>query len=100
MTFSQRRLIFADPLTSSELWHIFHDELDLDGNGELDQGELHSALNKAGVYCHCYHRYYYDRWPFLSTINIISTRYQTFSIDITAIHDFHVNKTSFAACQL
>ncbi|CAA7259826.1 unnamed protein product [Cyclocybe aegerita] len=32
-----------------ELWHIFHDELDLDGNGRLDAAELHAALNRAGV---------------------------------------------------
>ncbi|KAF8165282.1 mitochondrial carrier [Crassisporium funariophilum] len=32
-----------------ELWHIFHDELDLDENGRLDQKELHSALSKAGI---------------------------------------------------
>jgi len=32
-----------------ELWHIFHDELDLDRNGHLDQAELHAALSKAGV---------------------------------------------------
>ncbi|KAF9534261.1 mitochondrial carrier [Crepidotus variabilis] len=33
----------------TELWHIFHDELDLDGNGQLDHSELRSALSKAGV---------------------------------------------------
>ena len=33
----------------AELWHIFHDELDLDGNGHLDAEELTSALYKAGV---------------------------------------------------
>ncbi|KAJ3505885.1 hypothetical protein NLJ89_g7175 [Agrocybe chaxingu] len=33
----------------AELWHIFHDELDLDGNGRLDAAELHAALSKAGV---------------------------------------------------
>lgn len=32
----------------SELWHIFHDELDLDGNGHLDPTELQAALIKAG----------------------------------------------------
>lgn len=31
-----------------ELWHVFHDELDLDGNGHLDADELGSALKKAG----------------------------------------------------
>lgn len=31
-----------------ELWSIFHDELDLDGNGQLDTQELTSALGKAG----------------------------------------------------
>ncbi|KAG6866467.1 hypothetical protein C0991_003985 [Blastosporella zonata] len=30
-----------------ELWSIFHDELDLDGNGHLDAQELTLALNKA-----------------------------------------------------
>lgn len=34
----------------TELWHIFHDELDLDGNGHLDVNELTAALSKAGVY--------------------------------------------------
>uniref|UniRef100_A0A8H8CJZ1 EF-hand domain-containing protein n=1 Tax=Psilocybe cubensis TaxID=181762 RepID=A0A8H8CJZ1_PSICU len=32
-----------------ELWHIFHDELDLDGNGHLDPTELRAALKKAGI---------------------------------------------------
>ncbi|RXW24666.1 hypothetical protein EST38_g1129 [Candolleomyces aberdarensis] len=32
-----------------ELWHIFHDELDLDGNGHLDMAELHAALAKSGI---------------------------------------------------
>jgi solute carrier family 25 phosphate transporter 23/24/25/41 len=32
----------------SELWTIFHDELDLDGNGHLDADELRYALAKAG----------------------------------------------------
>ncbi|KAI0638147.1 mitochondrial carrier [Trametes polyzona] len=33
----------------AELWHIFHDELDLDGNGHLDADELELALEKAGI---------------------------------------------------
>ncbi|KAF8759839.1 mitochondrial carrier family [Rhizoctonia solani] len=33
----------------AELWTIFHDELDLDGNGHLDAGELDTALSKAGL---------------------------------------------------
>ncbi|EJF61198.1 mitochondrial carrier [Dichomitus squalens] len=33
----------------TELWHIFHDELDLDGNGHLDAEELQLALQKAGI---------------------------------------------------
>ncbi|KAI0771584.1 mitochondrial carrier [Trametes elegans] len=33
----------------AELWHIFHDELDLDGNGHLDAAELEHALEKAGI---------------------------------------------------
>lgn len=33
-----------------ELWHIFHDELDLDGNGHLEAEELEHALSKAGTY--------------------------------------------------
>ncbi|KAH7105444.1 mitochondrial carrier [Auriculariales sp. MPI-PUGE-AT-0066] len=32
-----------------ELWHIFHDELDLDGNGHLDVNELSVALARAGI---------------------------------------------------
>ena len=32
-----------------ELWHIFHNELDLDGNGHLDASELRIALAKAGI---------------------------------------------------
>jgi hypothetical protein len=35
-------------LLSEELWSIFHDELDLDGNGHLDALELSLALSKAG----------------------------------------------------
>ncbi|KLO18028.1 mitochondrial carrier [Schizopora paradoxa] len=33
----------------SELWRVFHDELDLDGNGHLDAEELSIALGKAGI---------------------------------------------------
>ncbi|OCH92951.1 mitochondrial carrier [Obba rivulosa] len=33
----------------AELWHIFHDELDLDGNGRLDAEELAVALRRAGI---------------------------------------------------
>ncbi|KAJ7908292.1 mitochondrial carrier [Mycena leptocephala] len=33
----------------TELWQIFHDELDLDGNGHLDARELKLALNKVGI---------------------------------------------------
>ncbi|KAL5527348.1 hypothetical protein ACEPAG_6139 [Sanghuangporus baumii] len=33
----------------AELWHIFHDELDLDSNGHLDAEELTMALSKAGI---------------------------------------------------
>lgn len=32
-----------------ELWQVFHDELDLDGNGHLDADELGLALQKAGI---------------------------------------------------
>jgi solute carrier family 25 (mitochondrial phosphate transporter), member 23/24/25/41 len=31
-----------------ELWSIFHNDLDLDGNNHLDAEELHHALSKAG----------------------------------------------------
>lgn len=33
----------------TELWHIFHDDLDLDGNGHLDINELKHALEKSGI---------------------------------------------------
>ncbi|KAJ7904587.1 mitochondrial carrier [Mycena olivaceomarginata] len=33
----------------TELWGIFHDELDLDGNGHLDANELSAALTKVGI---------------------------------------------------
>ncbi|KAL0949489.1 hypothetical protein HGRIS_009543 [Hohenbuehelia grisea] len=33
----------------AELWNIFHDELDLDGNGHIDSQELDVALRKAGL---------------------------------------------------
>ncbi|KAI0750724.1 mitochondrial carrier [Daedaleopsis nitida] len=33
----------------AELWHIFHDDLDLDGNGHLEADELLLALEKAGI---------------------------------------------------
>lgn len=32
-----------------ELWSIFHNQLDLDGNGHLDASELREALKKAGI---------------------------------------------------
>jgi hypothetical protein len=34
---------------AQELWQIFHDELDLDGNGHLDAQELQTALQRAGA---------------------------------------------------
>lgn len=33
----------------AELWSVFRDELDLDGNGYLDSEELRIALSKAGI---------------------------------------------------
>ncbi|KAJ7498844.1 mitochondrial carrier [Mycena latifolia] len=33
----------------TELWQVFHDELDLDGNGRLDAQELSLALTKVGI---------------------------------------------------
>lgn len=33
---------------NEELWHIFHNELDLDGNGQIDEQELQNALSKSG----------------------------------------------------
>lgn len=32
-----------------ELWTMFHDELDLDNNGQVDAEELGIALRKAGM---------------------------------------------------
>ncbi|TRM67766.1 mitochondrial carrier domain-containing protein [Schizophyllum amplum] len=32
-----------------ELWAVFHEQLDLDGNGHLDAAELNYALRKAGI---------------------------------------------------
>lgn len=32
-----------------ELWNIFHNELDLDGNGHLDASEWAAALSKSGI---------------------------------------------------
>ena len=49
---STRRGILTDVTTFlPELWHIFHDELDLDGNRHLhlDHKSLHSAFSKAGM---------------------------------------------------
>ena len=45
------------PSYRPELWHIFHDELDLDGNGHLDPKELHSALSKAGMGLSIFHAF-------------------------------------------
>lgn len=33
----------------AELWSVFHEQLDLDGNGHLDTVELDEALSKAGI---------------------------------------------------
>ncbi|KZT12493.1 mitochondrial carrier [Laetiporus sulphureus 93-53] len=33
----------------AELWHLFHDELDLDGSGRLEAHELIQALQNAGI---------------------------------------------------
>ncbi|KAG6811318.1 hypothetical protein H0H92_008030 [Tricholoma furcatifolium] len=40
---------FKEYAEAKELWSIFHDELDLDGNGQLDAQELNLALVKAGI---------------------------------------------------
>ena len=53
---TQKKLVSLFPYTCCsagdifhlELWHIFHDELDLDGNGRLDMDELDSALKNSG----------------------------------------------------
>lgn len=42
---------FRSHIDFTELWHIFHSELDLDGNGRLDAEELGLALKKAGSSC-------------------------------------------------
>ena len=39
-----------------ELWRIFHDELDLDGNGHLEPQELEVALRKAGAFAGMHER--------------------------------------------
>lgn len=36
-------------LSDTELWSVFHEQLDLDGNGHLDALELNEALSKAGI---------------------------------------------------
>jgi solute carrier family 25 (mitochondrial phosphate transporter), member 23/24/25/41 len=36
-------------MTHLELWSIFHEQLDLDGNGHLEASELNTALSKAGA---------------------------------------------------
>ena len=48
VTSSFRWFWLSDRNLILELWHVFHDELDLDGNGHLDADELGSALKKAG----------------------------------------------------
>ena len=42
------RFVYLIGISFIELWQVFHDELDLDGNGHLDADELGSALKKAG----------------------------------------------------
>lgn len=42
-------VFFCSFAAVAELWHIFHDELDLDGNGHLDAEELRIALRKGGI---------------------------------------------------
>src|ERR1700761_1027430 len=41
-------LVYAER-KEAELWKIFHEELDLDGNGHLDADELRLALDRAGT---------------------------------------------------
>jgi hypothetical protein len=60
-----------------ELWTIFHDELDLDGNGHLDSEELALALGKAGELTQHMH--------YLLPNNL--RRYNTNASDIGGIHD-------------
>ena len=54
-----RRGILTDVaiLPRPELWHTFHDELDLDGNGHLGPKELHYALRKAGMGLSIFHTF-------------------------------------------
>jgi solute carrier family 25 phosphate transporter 23/24/25/41 len=40
---------FSPSHVLEELWQVFHDELDLDGNGRLDAQELSLALTKVGT---------------------------------------------------
>ena len=46
------KIVLLAPTRTPELWTIFHDELDLDGNGRLDSEELALALGKAGESVH------------------------------------------------
>ena len=56
-SFPRGTLLLTLPSYHPELWHIFHDELDLDGNGQLDPKELHSALSKAGIGLSIFHAF-------------------------------------------
>lgn len=60
-----------------ELWRVFHDELDLDGNGHLDAEELSIALGKAGEWS-----------KVLPSTNILTRcRHKADTIDVIRFHD-------------
>ncbi|QRW01670.1 mitochondrial carrier protein [Ceratobasidium sp. AG-Ba] len=64
----------------AELWTIFHDELDLDGNGHLDADELNAALSKAGLEL--------DRAALADFMASLSTRPHSHQITFPEFRDF------------
>jgi hypothetical protein len=86
--------IVLDGFTStsfiSELWRIFHDELDLDGNGHLDSRELELALEHAGTSSYV---------VFSAKTNPI-IRYHITSIYPCRLHDLSLKVASFTCYQL
>ncbi|KAG8711420.1 hypothetical protein FRC08_015909, partial [Ceratobasidium sp. 394] len=64
----------------AELWTIFHDELDLDGNGHLDANELNDALSKAGLEL--------DRAALADFMASLSTRPHSHQITFPEFRDF------------
>ncbi|KAJ7590926.1 mitochondrial carrier [Mycena floridula] len=64
----------------TELWSVFHDELDLDGNGKLDERELDLALRKTGIIL--------SPTTLIEFMTFLTSSYHSHAIEFAEFRDF------------